>query len=46
MADYNFLSAWKFDTAFKGVYNAIHNAYNYLLWWKVHSKVKTDSKKI
>lgn len=41
MADYNFLSIWKFDAPLEKVYNAIHDADNYHLWWKGQSEVQT-----
>jgi len=41
MADYNFLTVWKFDAPLEKIYNAIHNADEYHLWWKGQSKVET-----
>lgn len=41
MADYSFLSIWKFDAPLEKVYNAIHDADNYHLWWKGQSPVET-----
>ncbi len=41
MADYNFLTVWKFDAPLEKVYNAIHNADDYHQWWKGQSKVET-----
>jgi uncharacterized protein YndB with AHSA1/START domain len=44
MADYNFLTVWKFDAPLEKVYNAIHNADTYHLWWKGQSPVETIKK--
>lgn len=41
MADYNFLTVWKFDAPLERVYNTVHNADEYHLWWKGQSKVET-----
>ncbi len=41
MADYNFLTIWKFDAPLEKVYNAIHDADSYHRWWKGQSKVET-----
>ena len=41
MADYNFLTVWKFNVPLEKVYEAIHDADNYHLWWKGQSKVET-----
>ena len=42
--DYNFLTVWKFDAPLEKIYNSIHDADNYHLWWKGQSKVETIKK--
>lgn len=41
MADYNFITLWKFDAPVEKVYEAVHNADNYHLWWKGQGHVQT-----
>ena len=41
MADYNFITTWKFDAPIEKVYNAIHDADNYPKWWKGQLKVES-----
>ncbi|HLP49846.1 MAG TPA: SRPBCC family protein [Chitinophagales bacterium] len=43
MADYNFLTVWKFDAPLEMVYNTVHNADNYHVWWRGQSPVETIS---
>ena len=42
--DYNFLTVWKFNAPLEKVYNVIHDADNYHIWWKGQSKVETITK--
>ena len=44
MADYSFLTVWKFNAPLEKVYHSIHDADNYHLWWKGQSKVETIKK--
>lgn len=44
MADYNFLTVWKFDAPLEKVYNAIRDADSYHVWWKGQSEVETLKK--
>ncbi len=44
MAEYNFLTVWKFDAPLERVYAAIHQADQYHLWWKGQSPVETIEK--
>ncbi len=41
MTDYNFLTVWKFEAPIDKIYNTVHDADNYHLWWKGQSKVET-----
>lgn len=44
MVDYKFLTVWKFDAPLEKVYEVIHDADNYHVWWKGQSKVETIRK--
>ncbi len=41
MADYSFLTVWKFDAPLEKIFSAIHDADNYHRWWKGQSRVET-----
>jgi uncharacterized protein YndB with AHSA1/START domain len=40
MADYNFVTTWKFDTPLEVVYKAIYETDNYHLWWRGQRRVE------
>ncbi len=40
MADYNFITVWKFDAPLAKVYEVIYNTDTYHLWWRGQSKVE------
>lgn len=41
MADYSFITLWKFDAPLEKVYEVVHNADNYHLWWKGQGPVQS-----
>ncbi|MFN8285402.1 MAG: SRPBCC family protein [Chitinophagales bacterium] len=44
MAEYRFITLWQFDAPVERVYDAVHNADNYHLWWKGQDKVLSVAK--
>lgn len=41
MANYNFVTVWKFVAPLELIYTRIYNADEYHIWWKGQEPVKT-----
>ncbi len=43
MASYSFITVWRFNAPLELIYQNVHNADAYHLWWKGQAPVKTIS---